>query len=132
MSMTDPIADLLTRIRNANMRLHAQVHCQHSKIKEEICRILKEEGFISSYAVEEQNSKKDLLISLRYVKDRKKILTGIKRISSPGLRVYRKSDEHKSLMGGLGVTILTTSKGVMTDTKAKSENLGGEVICQVW
>lgn len=72
MSMTDPIADLLTRIRNANMRLHAQVHCQHSKIKEEICRILKEEGFISSYAVEEQNSKKDLLISLRYVKDRKK------------------------------------------------------------
>lgn len=130
--MTDPIADLLTRIRNANMRIHNTVECQHSKIKEQICKILKEEGFISQYSVKETGLKKDLIIQLRYVSDRKKVLTGIKRISTPGLRVYRKSDEHKPLMGGLGLTILTTSKGVMTDSRAKAEKLGGEVICQVW
>ncbi len=132
MSMTDPIADMLTRIRNANMRLYERVECQHSKIKEEILKILVEEGFVSSYVVVEQEGKKDIHIKLRFVRDRERIMKGIKRISSPGLRVYRKVDEFKSLMGGVGVTILSTSKGVMTDSKAKSLRIGGEVICQVW
>ena len=132
MSMTDPIADMLTRIRNANMRLYERVECQHSKIKEEILKILVEEGYVSSYVVVEQEGKKDIHIKLRFVRDRERIMKGIKRISSPGLRVYRKVDEFKSLMGGVGVTILSTSKGVMTDSKAKSLRIGGEVICQVW
>jgi small subunit ribosomal protein S8 len=132
MSMTDPIADMLTRIRNANMRLYERVECQHSKIKEEILKILVEEGFVSSYVVVEQEGKKDIHIKLRFVRDRERIMKGIKRISSPGLRVYRKVDEFKSLMGGVGITILSTSKGVMTDSKAKSLRIGGEVICQVW
>ena len=132
MSMTDPIADMLTRIRNANMRLYERVECQHSKIKEEILKILVEEGFVTSYVVIEQEGKKDIHIKLRFVRDRERIMNGIKRISSPGLRVYRKVDEFKSLMGGVGITILSTSKGVMTDSKAKSLRIGGEVICQVW
>jgi small subunit ribosomal protein S8 len=132
MSMTDPIADMLTRIRNANMRLYEHVECQHSKIKEEILKILLEEGFVSSFVVVEKDGKKDIHIKLRFVRDRERILKGIRRISSPGLRVYRKVDEFKSLMGGVGITILSTSKGVMTDSKAKSLRIGGEVICQVW
>uniref|UniRef100_A0A7C3QRW4 Small ribosomal subunit protein uS8 n=1 Tax=Leptospirillum ferriphilum TaxID=178606 RepID=A0A7C3QRW4_9BACT len=132
MSMTDPIADLLTRIRNANMRLYDRVECQHSKIKEELLKILLEEGFISSYETIEKEGKKDLHIRLRYIRDRERVLRGIKRISTPGLRVYKKVEDFKSLMGGIGVTIISTSKGLMTDSKAKSLRIGGEVICQVW
>lgn len=132
MSMTDPIADLLTRIRNANMRLYDRVECQHSKIKEELLKILLEEGFISSYETIEKEGKKDLHIRLRYIRDRERVLKGIKRISTPGLRVYKKVEDFKSLMGGIGVTIISTSKGLMTDSKAKSLRIGGEVICQVW
>ena len=132
MSMTDPIADMLTRIRNANQRLYDRVHCQHSNIKEEVLKILLEEGFISSYEKVESEGKKDLHIKLRFVRDRERILKGIKRISTPGLRVYQKVEDFKSLMGGVGITILSTSKGVMTDAKAKSLRIGGEVICQVW
>jgi len=130
--MTDPIADLLTRIRNANMRLYDRVECQHSKIKEELLKILLEEGFISSYETIEKEGKKDLHIRLRYIRDRERVLRGIKRISTPGLRVYKKVEDFKSLMGGIGVTIISTSKGLMTDSKAKSLRIGGEVICQVW
>lgn len=132
MSMTDPIADLLTRIRNANMRLYDRVECQHSKIKEELLKILLEEGFISSYETIEKEGKKDLHIRLRYIRDRERVLRGIKRVSTPGLRVYKKVEDFKSLMGGVGVTIISTSKGLMTDSKAKSLRIGGEVICQVW
>lgn len=130
--MTDPIADLLTRIRNANMRLYDRVECQHSKIKEELLKILLEEGFISSYETIEKEGKKDLHIRLRYIRDRERVLRGIKRVSTPGLRVYKKVEDFKSLMGGVGVTIISTSKGLMTDSKAKSLRIGGEVICQVW
>ncbi|MHB1925843.1 MAG: 30S ribosomal protein S8 [Leptospirillum sp.] len=132
MSMTDPIADLLTRIRNANMRLYDRVECQHSKIKEELLKILLEEGFISSYETIEKEGKKDLHIRLSYIRDRERVLRGIKRVSTPGLRVYKKVEDFKSLMGGVGVTIISTSKGLMTDSKAKSLRIGGEVICQVW
>jgi small subunit ribosomal protein S8 len=132
MSMTDPIADLLTRIRNANMRLYDRVECQHSKIKEELLKILQEEGFITSYETIEKEGKKDLHIRLRYIRDRERVLRGIKRVSTPGLRVYKKVEDFKSLMGGVGVTIISTSKGLMTDSKAKSLRIGGEVICQVW
>ncbi|MHB1286946.1 MAG: 30S ribosomal protein S8 [Leptospirales bacterium] len=132
MSMTDPIADMLTRIRNANQRLYDRVQCQHSNIKEEVLKVLLEEGFISSYKKIESEGKKDLHIKLRFVRDRERILRGIKRISTPGLRVYQKVEDFKSLMGGVGITILSTSKGVMTDSKAKSLRIGGEVICQVW
>lgn len=132
MSMTDPIADLLTRIRNANMRLYDRVECQHSKIKEELLKILLEEGFITSFETIEKEGKKDLHIRLRYIRDRERVLRGIKRVSTPGLRVYKKVEDFKSLMGGVGVTIISTSKGLMTDSKAKSLRIGGEVICQVW
>jgi small subunit ribosomal protein S8 len=132
MAMTDPIADLLTRIRNANMRLYERVSCQHSKIKEELLKILLEEGFISSFETLETDGKKDLHIKLKYVKDRERVLKGIKRISTPGLRVYRKAQDYKSLMGGVGITIISTSKGLMTVSKAKYLHIGGEVICQVW
>lgn len=130
--MTDPIADLLTRIRNANMRLYDRVECQHSKIKEELLKILLEEGFITSFETIEKEGKKDLHIRLRYIRDRERVLRGIKRVSTPGLRVYKKVEDFKSLMGGVGVTIISTSKGLMTDSKAKSLRIGGEVICQVW
>ncbi|EQD24909.1 MAG: 30S ribosomal protein S8 [Nitrospirae bacterium] len=132
MSMTDPIADMLTRIRNANMRVYQTVSCQHSKLKENILSVMKEEGFISSFETSEENGKKNLLIRLRISNDRVPLIRGLKRISKPGLRVYQKVSKHKILMGGIGVTIVSTSQGVMTDKKAKQLNLGGEVLCQIW
>ena len=132
MSLTDPIADMLTRIRNANMRVYQQVSCQHSNLKENILKVMQEEVFISSYEVSDEDGKKNILINLRISKDRIPLIRGLKRISKPGLRVYRKVSGHKILMGGIGVTILSTSKGVMTDKKAKQQNLGGEVLCQIW
>ncbi len=132
MSLTDPIADMLTRIRNANMRVYQTVSCQHSNLKENILKVMQEEGFISSYEVTEDNGKKNLLINLRISNNRIPLIRGLKRISKPGLRIYQKVTKHKILMGGIGVTILSTSKGVMTDRKAKQQNLGGEVLCQIW
>ena len=132
MSMTDPIADMLTRIRNANMRVYQTVSCQHSKLKENILNVMQEEGFISSFETTEENGKKNLTIHLRISKDRVPLIRGLKRISKPGLRVYQKVSKHKILMGGIAVTIVSTSQGVMTDRKAKQMNLGGEVLCQIW
>ena len=132
MSLTDPIADMLTRIRNANMRVYQTVKCQHSKIKENILRVMQEEGLISSYEVNEEDGKKNITIHLRISKERIPLIRGLKRISKPGLRVYQKVSKHKILMGGIGVTIISTSQGVMTDRKAKQLNLGGEVLCQRW
>ena len=132
MSLTDPIADMLTRIRNANMRVYQSVSCQHSKIKESILNVMKEEGLISSYEVTEIDEKKVITINLRISKERVPVIRVLKRISKPGLRVYQKVSKHKIFMGGIGVTIVSTSKGVMTDRKAKQMNLGGEVICQIW
>lgn len=132
MSMTDPIADMLTRIRNANLSYKEDVIMPSSKLKTEIARILSEEGFIESYEKVEQDNRKILKIKLRFGPDKERSITGIKRISKPGLRVYARRDQVPKVLGGLGVAILSTSKGIITGSKAFRDGLGGEVICFVW
>ncbi|HPZ22259.1 MAG TPA: 30S ribosomal protein S8 [Bacillota bacterium] len=132
MTMTDPIADMLTRIRNANMALHPSVEIPASKIKIALAKTLKEEGYIADYEVLEDNKQGILKITLRYENGKRRIITGIKRISKPGLRVYAKKDEIPRVLGGLGIAIISTSQGVMVDRKARAAGLGGEVLCYVW
>lgn len=132
MSMTDPIADMLTRIRNANLSYKEDIIMPSSKLKTEIAKILNEEGFIESYETVEQDNRKVLKIKLRFGPNRERSLSGIKRISKPGLRVYARRDQVPKVLGGLGVAIMSTSKGVTTGRKAFHEGLGGEVICFVW
>ncbi|MDI9419520.1 MAG: 30S ribosomal protein S8 [Bacillota bacterium] len=132
MVLTDPIADMLTRIRNANSVKHESVDIPASRIKSELARILKEEGYIRDYKVIEDGSKKTLRIYLKYGPNKEQIITGIKRISKPGLRVYANKDQIPRVLGGLGIAILSTSQGVMTDKLARKSNIGGEVICFVW
>jgi len=130
---TDPIADFLTRIRNAAAAKHQRVDVPVSKLKTEIARILKEEGYISTYKmVEENKSRKTLRIFLKYTPDRRSVITGMKRVSRPGQRSYRGSTEIRPVVGGLGISILTTPKGVMTGRAARKSNLGGELLCEVW
>ncbi|MGH1411459.1 MAG: 30S ribosomal protein S8 [Mycoplasma sp.] len=131
--MTDPIADMLTRIRNANKAHITALSMDNSKIKKEIARILHEEGFITSFDVKkEENSPKEILnIELKY-NDKNGVIKGIKRISKPGLRVYTNSKEMPKVLSGLGVAIVSTSKGIMTGKQAKTQNLGGEVLVFVW
>lgn len=131
MVMTDPIADLFTRIRNANQMRHEKVVLPHSKIKAEIARILEEEGFINGYKVE-GDVKKNLVVELKYGRSNEKVITGIKRVSKPGLRVYAKSEDLPKVLNGLGLAIISTSKGVMSEKQARKENIGGEVIAYVW
>ncbi|MEW6189814.1 MAG: 30S ribosomal protein S8 [Actinomycetota bacterium] len=130
--MTDPIADMLTRIRNANIAYHEVVEMPASKVKIEIAEILKKEGYIKEYEVAKDNSHNVLRIKMRYGPNRERPITGIKRISKPGLRVYAKKDEIPRVLGGLGIAIISTPKGLMTDKQAKKEGVGGEVICYVW
>jgi len=130
--MTDPIADMLTRIRNANMALHPSVEIPASKIKIALAKTLKEEGYIADYEVLEDDKQGILKITLRYENGKRRIITGIKRISKPGLRVYAKKDEIPRVLGGLGIAIISTSQGVMVDRKARAAGLGGEVLCYVW
>ncbi len=130
--MTDPIADLLTRIRNANMVRHATVDVPASKIKKSILEILLEEGFIKSFETVEIDNHESFRIELKYGEDKSKVITGIKRISKPGLKVYAKKNELPKVLGGLGIAIVSTSKGVMTDKAARNLGVGGEVICYVW
>lgn len=132
MVMTDPIADFLTRIRNANMVYHERVEAPASKIKRAIAEILKEEGFIKDYEYIEDGKQGILRIYLKYGPDKKRVITGLKRISKPGLRVYARKDSIPKVLGGLGIAIISTSKGIMTDKQARKEGLGGEVICYVW
>jgi small subunit ribosomal protein S8 len=132
MTMTDPIADMLTRIRNANMALHPSVEIPASKIKIALAKTLKEEGYIADYEVLEDNKQGILKITLRYENGKRRIITGIKRISKPGLRVYAKKDEIPRVLGGLGIAIISTSQGVMVDREARAAGLGGEVLCYVW
>ncbi|HZD59953.1 MAG TPA: 30S ribosomal protein S8 [Anaerolineae bacterium] len=132
MTMTDPIADMLTRIRNANRAYHGTVDIPDSKVKEEIARILKEEGYIKDYQVIKENGFNVIRAKMSYGPDRERVITGIKRISKPGLRVYAKKGEVPRVLGGLGTAIISTSKGVMTGLDAKKAGLGGEVICYVW
>lgn len=129
---SDPIADMLTRIRNANTALHAETTMPSSKIKEQVARILSEEGFIDGYKVEDARVGKALTVRLRYGNDRQPILTGIKRISKPGLRVYSSASDVPRVRGGIGISIVSTSDGVMTDREARRRNVGGEVLCEVW
>ena len=130
--MTDPVADMLTRIRNANQALKESVSMPSSKLKEEVARILAAEGYIVGYDVSAEGSKKTLTITLKYAADRQRVITGLKRISRPGLRVYAGATELPRTQGGLGVTIVSTSQGLLSDSDARRRKLGGEVMCEVW
>ena len=132
MVMTDPIADMLTRLRNANSVFHEQVEIPGSKIKTAIAEVLKEEGFIKDYTFTEDNKQGVLTIDLKYGPQREKVISGIKRSSNPGLRPYAKHDELPRVLGGLGIAIISTSKGIMSDKQARKAGLGGEVIAYVW
>ncbi len=132
MSMTDPVADMLTRIRNANDVSKGQVDIPASNIKEEIARVLDEEGFIKGYKRIDDNKQGRIRIYLKYGANKEKVITGLKRISKPGLRVYANKDEVPKVLAGLGSAIISTSRGVMTDKDARKAGIGGEVICYVW
>ena len=133
MAMTDPIADMLTRIRNGLSAEHDTVAIPASKMKVEIARILKQEGYINGYSVEGETAKeKTITVELKYGPDKEKVITGLKRISKPGLRVYAKGDNVPRVLNGLGIAIISTSKGLMTDRDARKQNLGGEVVAYVW
>ena len=132
MSMTDPIADMLTRIRNANMVSHEKVEIPSSKLKVELAKLLKEEGFIADYDVKEVGKFKVLSITLKYDEKNKPVITKLERISKPGLRNYCKAKNLPKVLGGMGIAIVSTSKGLLTDRKARKENIGGEVLCYVY
>jgi small subunit ribosomal protein S8 len=135
MTMTDPIADMLTRLRNANQAYHDRVTMPYSKIKANIAEVLKAEGYISGWAAEDTEEGvvgKRLVVELKYGQNRERSLAGIKRVSKPGLRVYAKSDELPRVLGGLGVAIISTSQGLLTDRQARKRSVGGEVLAFVW
>ena len=132
MSMTDPIADMLTRIRNANMVSHPSVEMPSSKLKVQLAKLLKEEGFITDYNVKENGKFKVLEINLKYDAKNKPIITKLERISKPGLRNYSKAKNLPKVLGGMGIAIVSTRKGLLTDRKARKENIGGEVLCYVY
>ena len=132
MTMTDPVADLLTRLRNANSAYHDTVSLPSSKLKSHIADILKTEGFISDWKVEDARVGQTLTLSLKYGPNRERSIVGIKRVSKPGLRVYAKSTEIPKVLGGLGVAILSTSSGLLTDKEATKKGVGGEVLAYVW
>ena len=129
---TDPISDMLTRIRNANTALHPATAMPSSKLKEEIARILSEEGYIDSWKIQDGEVGTELVVKLRYDSERQRVLKGIQRISKPGRRVYAGATDIIRVRGGLGVSIVSTSAGVMTDRDARRRNVGGEVLCKVW
>ena len=132
MTMTDPIADMLTRIRNANTVKHETVDVPASNIKKEIARILLEEGFVRGYDVIEDEKQGIIRIQLKYGQSGERVIQGIKRISKPGMRVYTNAYEVPKVLNGLGISIISTSKGILTDRQARKEGVGGEVICYVW
>ena len=132
MVMTDPIADYLTRIRNANMVKHESLEIPASNIKKSMTEILKNEGFIKDYEVIDDNKQGVLRIFLKYGKDQQRVISGLKRISRPGLRSYVDSDNVPKVLNGLGIAILSTSKGVITDKEARAQHVGGEVIAYIW
>ena len=132
MNVTDPIADMLTRIRNASAARHKELSLPSSRVKREIARILAEEGFIEAFQTEAEVPQERLVLRLKYVEGRTPVVTGLKRISKPGLRVYARKTEIPRVLGGLGMAILSTSHGIMTGNDARKQNLGGEVLCYVW
>jgi small subunit ribosomal protein S8 len=132
MTMTDPIADFLTRLRNANSAYHDEVVLPHSKLKANIAEILKREGYISGYRSEQGEKSKNLVVELKYGPNRERSIAGLRRISKPGLRVYAKSTNLPKVLGGLGVAIISTSTGLVTDRQANKQGVGGEVLAYVW
>ena len=132
MTMTDPVADLLTRVRNANSAYHETISLPHSKLKAHIADILKQEGYIADWSVGDARVGQSLTLSLKYGPNRERSIAGIKRVSKPGLRVYAKSTEIPKVLGGLGVAILSTSSGLLTDRQATKKGVGGEVLAFVW
>ena len=134
MTMTDPVADMLTRIRNANIAMHDGVKMPSSKQKVALAEMLKEEGYIVDYSVtdSDRGPGQDLSITMKYSPNRERVISGVKRVSSPGLRVYSNADEIPRILGGLGVAVISTSKGLMSDREARRRRIGGEVLCYVW
>ena len=134
MTMTDPIADMLTRIRNGNVAFHDEVIMPSSKVKEALAKILEREGYIEGFLVEDVSDKpgKKLTIVMKYTSDRERTISGLKRVSKPGLRVYSASTDVPRVLGGMGIAILSTNQGLMTDREARQRRVGGEVLCQVW
>ena len=130
--VTDPIADMLTRIRNANQMRYKEVEVPASRIKLEIARILKEEGYISDVKIKKDKVQDVMVLNLKYGEKKERVITGLKRISKPGLRVYAKVEELPRVLNGLGIAIISTSKGIMTDKEARKESLGGEVLAYIW
>jgi small subunit ribosomal protein S8 len=132
MTTSDPIADMLTRIRNASLARHRELTLPSSRVKREIARILVDEGFIESYSTQQDGVQEMLTVQLKYVEGKTPVVSGLKRISKPGLRVYARKTEIPRVLGGLGLAILSTSHGIMTGSQARKLNLGGEVLCYVW
>ncbi|HUF31747.1 MAG TPA: 30S ribosomal protein S8 [Acidimicrobiales bacterium] len=134
MSMTDPIADMLTRIRNGNVAFHDDVRMPSSKLKQALAEILQREGYIEGYDVADHPTRpgQELIVHMKYTPERVRTISGMKRVSKPGLRVYRKADDMPRVLGGLGVAVLSTSQGLMTDREARKRHMGGEVLCYVW
>ena len=134
MTMTDPVADMLTRIRNANVAFHDDVVMPSSKLKVELAKILEREGYISGSTVEDDSARpgRRLRIQLKYTPERQRTISGLRRVSKPGLRVYTRADKVPRVLGGMGIAILSTNQGLMTDREARERHVGGEVLCQVW
>ena len=132
MTMTDPIADMLTRVRNASSAMHDEVFIPSSKLKENIAKILVDEGYVDSYEIATDEGHPTMRITLRYSEERERVISGIRRISKPGRRVYRGAQELPRVLGGLGVAIISTSQGLMTDKQARRAKVGGEVLAYVW
>ena len=132
MSVTDPIADLLTRIRNANQMRYTEVVVPTSNNKLEIVKILKDEGFIADYKIEKQEVQNNIIITLKYGKNKERVISGLKRVSKPGLRQYAKVNEIPKVLNGLGIVVLSTSQGLMTDKEARAKQIGGEVLAYIW
>ena len=132
MVVTDTIADMLTRIRNANQMRYQEVSVPASNLKVSLAKILKEEGFIADYKLVNDDVQGNILVTLKYGENKERVITGLKRISKHGLRVYAKASEVPKVLNGLGIAIISTSRGVMTDKEARKENLGGEVLCYIW
>ena len=134
MTMTDPIADMLTRLRNANVAFHDEVRMPSSKLKEALAAVLQREGYVAGWRSEDDPSRpgKVLTVEMKYTPERARTIAGIKRVSKPGLRVYTQADKLPRVLGGLGVAVLSTSQGLMTDREARERRVGGEVLCYVW
>ncbi|MCB1258597.1 MAG: 30S ribosomal protein S8 [Microthrixaceae bacterium] len=134
MTMTDPIADMLTRVRNANIAMHDEVQMPASKQKKALATVLKNEGYIVDFELSDSATGPGqvLKIEMKYSPERQRVISGIRRVSKPGLRVYRKHNEVERVLGGLGIAVLSTSKGLMTDREARRQRVGGEVLCHVW